>query len=132
MFRIVATFAAFVMLVSVSGSLAAKPDSSGKLTATIAIQSQSSASITFAVTRSGGKANAAYSLWVANLCDDAGGVRVSAEYLPVQWDQNTSEFPTTGIAGAFTLGGAVSCAAYVWEFPDALTPLKNADLTYTP
>ena len=85
-------------------------------------------STTLNVTMSGGKANEAYTLWVANKCYDASGQLISAEYLPVTWAQQTA-YPTNGSAGPFTTSGS-SCWAYVWQFPASETPMRGVELKY--
>lgn len=92
----------------------------------LAIESQTSSSVTFAVSMPG--ALLPYSLWVANVCSDAAGVTVTAEYQPVVW----SDAPNAGSAGPFSTDGSnpaagqpVACRAFVWLFPDAWTPVSN-------
>lgn len=64
------------------------------------------------------KANDAYSLWVARVCDD------QVEHLPVVWGDNNDPQPTDGTAGPFSTTGS-NCRAYVWQFPDPTTPVSN-------
>src|SRR5262245_4282195 len=111
-------------------AIAGKSGGGGKLAATISMSDQAQGYSEFAVTRSGGKANDAYGLWVANKCYDANGTLLSAQYLPVQWSDQTL-YPRSGVAGDFTTTGA-SCTSYVWEFPNSETPLGSASLTYKP
>ena len=81
----------------------------------------------------GDKEKNIFNLWVANQVFQM-GVRVAAEYLPVQWVNGESE---EGIAGLFTLGpttmwpgGAAQGTAYVWRFPASETPIRGAFLAY--
>jgi len=64
-----------------------------------------------------------YSLWVTNECFQD-GVKVYAEYQPAR----------DGISGPFTLdwaGGAASCTASVWRFPDIGDVLAGGTTSYT-
>ena len=58
-------------------------------------------------------------LWVANVCTDANGVTVSAEYHGV----------SNWTSGPFTTAGA-NCTASVTLFPDVWTPLKGGSMTF--
>jgi len=78
-------------------------------------------SVSFAVTANVNAHNL-YSLWVANECFQD-GVKVYAEYLAVR----------DGTSGPFTLawaGGAATCTAYVWRFPDVGDVLSGGTTSY--
>ena len=134
--RITLLFIAVAMAVAGTAAGASKSPQSGpttgpggRLSTTISIAYQGPTGVTFAVTRSGGKANDAYKLWVANKCY-ANGEVVAAQYNAVTW-YGGGEFPTTGKAEGFSASGT-SCTAYVWEFPSSETPLPRASTTYSP
>jgi len=112
--RILTATLSAALLLGIAGSASA----AGKLTTTISGPVAGS----FAITVSGGKANDAYSIWVAQKCY-ASGVVVSAVYLPVVWDQQTT-FPSTGSAGPFAANGT-TCTAYTWKYPASQTPLAS-------
>jgi hypothetical protein len=79
--------------------------------------------VAFAVTANV-KPSDTYLLWVANRCYQD-GVVVSAEFQPVQ----------DSVSGPFTLswggGGAASCTAYVWIYPDTGTALSGGSMDYS-
>lgn len=124
-----------VMLVSLAvvvPAAAAKKGNSAHLPATLVLASQTSTTATFQVTADlpSGKYKNIYDLWVANLCFDAQGVEVTAEYQAVQWPSGSAgPFATDGTSPF--AGPIVSCSAYVWYFPDFNTPVSNT-ITYSP
>ena len=137
--RFLAVGLAAVMLLTLTGTaFAAKGGNAGVTggngnnTATISLVEPLAASlgswpsvgdsVSFAVSANV-KASDVYSLWVANYCYQD-GVAVYQQFVPVQ----------SGTAGPFTLswsGGAASCTAYVFLFPNTASPLSGGSLSYS-
>lgn len=72
-----------------------------------------------------------FKVWVANKCW-SGGQLVLTAYQPVTYSSYR-----VGTSGAFTLssnawgGGAGTCTAYVWIYPDFATAVAGGSMTYS-
>lgn len=98
--------------------------------AQLALDAQDTAAATFTATFEGHKHDNPYDLWVALKGFDSDGVNRSASYSALRWNEQATvavgdTCQVTVPKNADPAHPVATYTAYVWDFPDAWTPVSN-------